>query len=784
MTINFRTLGAFIVVALLVLDCQAPASPAAAVTPPLSAAKALKSFSFPGLSVTGTVDERNHSVAVTVPFGTAVTALVASFSTSGDTAKIGSIVQVSGSTVNDFSSPVSYVIVAADSSTQTYIVTVTVAASSAKALMAFSFLSPSVIGTVNESSHSVTLTVPFGTAVTSLVASFSTSGVSVKVGSTVQLSGTTANDFTAPVSYTVTASDSSTQVYLVTVTIAPSSAKVLSAFSFSSPAAIGTVNEVDHTVAVAVPYGTAVTALVATFAASGTSVRVGSVVQTSGTTPNDFSTPVTYTVTASDSSTQNYVVTVHPSPFSAQWAQTQVSGTGLAIFNAVSTDNLGNIYAVGYIYGTGTCGFGNSVTVTGIGPLGNVLVVKYNASGVAQWARTLTSGTGGATFFEAATDSAGNLYAVGATTGSGTFGFGNSVTVTGTDSSGYGNSLVVKYDSFGVAQWAQTLTTGTGGASFQGVTIDSSGNLYAVGYQVGPGTFGFGNAVTATGTATGTHGNTLIVKYDSSGTAKWAQTLTAGTAGAIFNGVAIDGSGNIYSVGTSFGTGTFGFGNAVTATGTDSGSDGNTLVVKYDASGAAQWARTLTAGLGGARLKAVSTDGSGNIYAVGKMYGTATFGFGNGVTVTGSAPSGTVNPLVVKYDATGAAQWARTLTSGTDGASFNALSTDAAGNTWAAGIAIGPGTFGFGNGVKCTGSADIGNGNTLVVRYNSSGDAQWAQTLTGGTGGGNLYGVAADPQGSLIAVGDCQGTGTFSFGNAVTATGTSSTNALVVKYLP
>ena len=53
------------------------------------------------------------------------------------------------------------------------------------------------------------------------VATFTTTGASVKVGSTVQVSGTTANDFTAPLVYTVTAADHSTQDYTVTVTVEP-----------------------------------------------------------------------------------------------------------------------------------------------------------------------------------------------------------------------------------------------------------------------------------------------------------------------------------------------------------------------------------------------------------------------------------------------------------------------------------------------------------------------------------------------------------------------------------
>jgi len=54
-----------------------------------------------------------------------------------------------------------------------------------------------------------------------------------------------------------------------------------------------------------------VTALVATFTASaGSSVTVGSTIQVTGTTSNNFTSPVVYTVTAADISTQDYTVTV------------------------------------------------------------------------------------------------------------------------------------------------------------------------------------------------------------------------------------------------------------------------------------------------------------------------------------------------------------------------------------------------------------------------------------------------------------------------------------------
>jgi len=91
------------------------------------------------------------------------------------------------------------------------------AACSAKAITAFSL--DGVTGTINETAKTISVTMPHGTSVTALVATFATTGASVEVGVTVQVSGTTANNFTSPVAYTVTAADSTTAIYTVTVTV-------------------------------------------------------------------------------------------------------------------------------------------------------------------------------------------------------------------------------------------------------------------------------------------------------------------------------------------------------------------------------------------------------------------------------------------------------------------------------------------------------------------------------------------------------------------------------------
>ena len=183
--------------------------------------------------------------------------------------------------------------------------------SSAKAINSFGFIMPAVTGVINESAKTILVTVPFGTPVTALIATFTTTGTGVIVGTTTQTSLSTPNNFTNPVAYIVTAADNSTVTYTVTVTVAANSAKAITAYSFAGyTGATGTINEGNKTIAVTVPYGTPVTALIATFTTTGTGVIVGTTVQTSTTTPNNFTNPVAYIVTAGDTSTVTYSVTV------------------------------------------------------------------------------------------------------------------------------------------------------------------------------------------------------------------------------------------------------------------------------------------------------------------------------------------------------------------------------------------------------------------------------------------------------------------------------------------
>ncbi|NCB40808.1 MAG: hypothetical protein EOM80_18780, partial [Erysipelotrichia bacterium] len=93
--------------------------------------------------------------------------------------------------------------------------------SSEKTFSAFAFVFPPTEAIIDNTNHTIAITVPFGTDVKNLVAVFSTSGQSVLVGNTSQKSGETANDFTQSLDYIVVAADGSRVIYRVSVTVAP-----------------------------------------------------------------------------------------------------------------------------------------------------------------------------------------------------------------------------------------------------------------------------------------------------------------------------------------------------------------------------------------------------------------------------------------------------------------------------------------------------------------------------------------------------------------------------------
>ena len=171
-----------------------------------------------------------------------------------------------------------------------------------------------------------------------------------------------------------------------------------------------------------------------------------------------------------------------------------------------------------------------------------------------------------------AVDSSDNIYITG--TSNGTNVFGSSVTSGTTD-----NIFVVKLNSSGVVQWVYT-AGGGGRDRGRKIALDSSGNIYVVGYYQGTVDFGGGN-VTSNQSF-----DVFLLKLNSSGTFQWVKSYGGSSGNDLGRDVAIDSSDNVYMLGAFRTTVNFGGGNV-----TSNGS-ADVFLVKLNSSGVFQWVYT------------------------------------------------------------------------------------------------------------------------------------------------------------------------------------------------
>ncbi len=459
-----------------------------------------------------------------------------------------------------------------------------------------------------------------------------------------------------------------------------------------------------------------------------------------------------------------------------QWAKT-ASGDYDSFFKGATIDGSNNIFAAGTIDLNTPYTFGPGITVSGDGASYNAVLVKYNLSGTPQWARVPSSANGmGSDFPGVAADSSGSIYAVGFQE-SGVFTYGAGVSATGPGSSSY--PVIVKYSGAGTALWARTISTGASGA-FKAVAIDSSGNIYAAGNQAANSSHTYGIGVVSIPPSAGSS-HAVLVKYDSNGTAQWARTITSATNQSSFENLAVDNSGNIYAVGYQNGNAAVSYATGINATGPATGS--NAVLVKYDLAGNAQWARSANSGASTSAFSSIAKDNAGNIYVTGNQNGNSAFAYGNGVTATGPA-AGAANAVLLKYAPDGTPQWAKTVVTATMSQVFRTIAVLSSGDIYVAGYQAANAAYTYGTGVTAQSTTPYDN--ALIVKYNASGTAQWAKTTVLGDFGSNFGAIVAANNGLLVGCGYQNGNEPITYLPGVEATGNiaggASYTAVIVRY--
>ncbi len=415
---------------------------------------------------------------------------------------------------------------------------------------------------------------------------------------------------------------------------------------------------------------------------------------------------------------------------SFQWAKRVASTTtDLEFPLGMALDSQGNSYVTSWFDGTNDFGGVTLTNTTGGGQ--DIFVAKYDAAGVLQWAKRAGGNT---PEWDAGcgigVDNAGNVYVTGAFVGTADF---DGLTLTGSTRNEF---FLAKYDRAGTVQWVRE---STGGSSVYGtaLAVDSEGNSYATGYADNSLSVTFGTTELASASLSGY--SAFLVKYDNTGTVRWAQ-LMGGPGHTYAVKVAVDAAGNVYVRGSFSENMTIGTSNLV-STGPD-----DAFIAKFNSAGTLVWARQAGGEGGDAGADGgVVVDSAGNVYISGAFDSTINFGGGISLANVGAVREGfeAFDAFVAKYNSAGVPQWARRA-GGTRLDIYWDVALDGQGNVYAAGA------------LSSDAVAPSGSGGAMIAKYDPAGTLQWAHSASGPPASpisSVVAKVAVDPAGHAFLAG-------------------------------
>lgn len=337
--------------------------------------------------------------------------------------------------------------------------------------------------------------------------------------------------------------------------------------------------------------------------------------------------------------------------------------------HAIIVDSLYNVYVTGY-----------SPRYFGINY--DYCTIKYNATGVEQWVARY-NGTG---------DTVDQARAIGLDESLNVY-----VTGRSWDWTTKSDIVTIKYNNQGEEQWVKRYN-GPANDEDQAyaLAVSPQGDIYVGGYR----------------TATGSHWDCCLIKYNSAGELLWVSTYNGpGNSNDLIQSLAIDNLGNCYATGYSGGLNT--------------GLD--IVTIKYNPAGETVWVRRY--------------DGPSHDYDRGTDIAINQAGE---VWVTGYSLDSISQQdcVTIKYDASGELQWLARYNGPVNGYDLaNALVLDADNNVYITGISA-----------DSNGYYDI-----ITIKYDSAGNEQWVARYDG-LSNNNDYGkaICLDPFGNVCVTGYSQ----------------------------
>ncbi|MBL7895742.1 MAG: SBBP repeat-containing protein [Bacteroidia bacterium] len=233
---------------------------------------------------------------------------------------------------------------------------------------------------------------------------------------------------------------------------------------------------------------------------------------------------------------------------------------------------------------------------------------------------------------------------------------------------------------------------------------------------------------------------------------QWSDQI-GGTFNDSGNSIALDGSGNVYSIGRFTGTVDFDPGVGISNLTAPSGFS-DIFILKLNSSGNFIWAKQL-GGNNDDYGYALTIDGAGNVLATGCFQGVADFDPSVG-TFTLSA-KGQYDSFILKLDAAGNFIWAKQLGGSKDDIGYSII-VDNSNNIYSTGNFID--TADFDPGVSVYNLIAKGGLDIFVSKLDSSGNFIWAKKF-GGNSDDYSYSIVTDASGNVFTTGEFTDTTDF-----------------------
>ena len=292
--------------------------------------------------------------------------------------------------------------------------------------------------------------------------------------------------------------------------------------------------------------------------------------------------------------------------------------------------------------------------------------------------------------------------------------------------------------------------------------IDSSGNIYTIGFyqgtadfDPGPGTYNLYAA------SFGSIDNIFISKLDANGNLVWAKSIGDEDNSEIAYGIAIDASGNIYVTGifadtTDFDPDSAGVFQLIPV------GDGDVFILKLDSSGNFIWAKQF-GGPYDDSPEAIAVDDAANVYTVGTFYDSCDFD-PDSFSVFTLTSQGLLDIFISKLDSSGNFIWAKQF-NGTSGAEGSSIAIDPFQNVLTTGWFQDTVDFDPGSGVVQLISGNFGD--MFVSKLDSNGDFIWVKDFGDSSSAVYGWGITTDETGNVYSTGHFFGSVDFDTGPGI-----------------